>query len=384
MFITKNSMKIVLYGVETNNKGAELMLYAILQEIERRHPYAKVYIPLSRIKQGLSYVKTTIDLRYWPFDKLIKITHFNGLLKHLGFPIIKQKCFVNSDYFFDGSGFLFSDQTKLWNTTPKWWEDILYNQYKKGAKIVFLPQAFGPFQEEKTQMAMVALNKYATVIMSRERVSYDFIKSSGLVDMSKVKLFTDFTSLVEGVFPESYSYLRDGICIIPNMRMIDSGSISFENYISLLSAIIHEGKKTGRPVYLLNHEGKIDENLAYKCQQSVDGSIDVVTGLNALEVKGLISSAYLVITSRFHGLVSSLNSCVPSLSTSWSHKYEELYHDYKLAGYVLPLNNRDQAILQVEKLLLENENRKIREHLAKQIPLIKSKTKEMWNYIWSL
>lgn len=31
-------MKVVLSGVETNNKGAELMLYAILQEIERRSP----------------------------------------------------------------------------------------------------------------------------------------------------------------------------------------------------------------------------------------------------------------------------------------------------------------------------------------------------------
>ena len=33
-------MKIVLWGVETNNKGAELMLYAILQEIERKFPDA--------------------------------------------------------------------------------------------------------------------------------------------------------------------------------------------------------------------------------------------------------------------------------------------------------------------------------------------------------
>ena len=55
-------MKIVLSGVETNNKGAELMLYAILQEIERKWPDADVYISQKRIKQGLNYVKS-LDLR---------------------------------------------------------------------------------------------------------------------------------------------------------------------------------------------------------------------------------------------------------------------------------------------------------------------------------
>ena len=37
-------MKYVLNGVETNNKGAEIMLYAILQEIERRDKDAVVYL----------------------------------------------------------------------------------------------------------------------------------------------------------------------------------------------------------------------------------------------------------------------------------------------------------------------------------------------------
>ena len=37
-------MRIVLSGIETNNKGAELMLYAILQEIERKYPNAEVFV----------------------------------------------------------------------------------------------------------------------------------------------------------------------------------------------------------------------------------------------------------------------------------------------------------------------------------------------------
>lgn len=377
-------MKIVLFGVQTNNKGAELMLYAILQEVEQKFPDAKVYISSKAVQQGLDYVDTALDFRFWPFYKLLKVTHINGILKRLKLPEVEGADFIKADYFLDGSGFRFSDQTNLWGTTPEWWKRILSRQYKNGAKIVFLPQAFGPIEKESTKQVISILGKYSTVIMPRESVSYNYIKSSGLVDMQKVKLYTDFTSLVKGKFPKGYNHLRDGICIIPNMKMIDQGKISYEDYIRLLSAIIAEGKKTNRPVFLLNHEGQRDENLAYQCQKSVAGEIEVVTGLNALEVKGLIASAYLVVTSRFHGLASSLNSCVPCLATSWSHKYSELFRDYGIKDGVLPLDDVTAAVEQVKFFLSESENVRIREHLSKKVPLIKEQTREMWDYIWSI
>ena len=120
------------------------------------------------------------------------------------------------------------------------------------------------------------------------------------------------------------------------------------------------------------------------CKESIGGDVEVLTSLNALEVKGMIASAYMVVTSRFHGLASALNSCVPALATSWSHKYEELYRDYGLEGYVLPLNSTDAAIKRVKDLLDENENKRIRQHLAVEVPRIKAETRQMWEHIWSL
>ena len=377
-------MKIVLSGVETNNKGAELMLYAILQEIERRFPDAKVYIALSSIKQGLQYIATSVDFRYWPLNKLLRKTHFNGILKRLHLPLIEGTELMNADYFLDGSGFLFSDQTSLWGTTPERWKRLLKPLYNRGTKIIFLPQAFGPLELEDTKKAIEVIGRFSSVIMPRERISYNFIKSCGLVDMHKVKLFTDFTSLVEGTFPKGYEHLQSGICIIPNVRMIDKGKISYDDYIQLLSAVIAEGKKSGHPVYLLNHEGQGDAELCLKCKETIGGDVEAVTSLNALDVKGLIASAYMVVTSRFHGLASALNSCVPSLATSWSHKYEELFHDYSLEGYVLPLDNIDAAIGSVQALLDKKENLRIREHLMIEVSKIKTQTREMWKYIWSL
>ncbi len=379
-------MKIVLTGVETNNKGAELMLYAILQEIERKYPYAKVYIDPGSVVQGLDYVNSKVSLKYWPFEYYVRKLHLKGIFSRLNIPqdVLSDTYAVKADYLIDGSGFCFSDQCKLWGRTSEWWESLLRRQYEYGAKIVFLPQAFGPLEDLDVKNAIRAINKYANLIMPREKVSYEYLENSGLLDMQKVKIYTDFTSLVEGVFPNQYSHLRNGICIIPNMRMIEKGMISLENYISLLSNIVQVGKEEGHPVYLLNHEGKNDEQLAYMCKTRCGDSVEVVTNLDALAVKGLISSSYLTVTSRFHGLASALNSGVPSFSTSWSHKYEELYRDYGLESMVLPLDDNKKAAEIVKRMMDEKENLKIRTILEGSVPRIKRETEDMWNNIWSI
>lgn len=380
-------MKIVLSGVETNNKGAELMLYAILQEIERKWPDAIVYIPYSRCKQGLDYVKTSLDFRYTPYSRFVYKAHLWSFLHHLKLPtdlLSLTNIVEDAEWFFDGSGFAFSDQWNIKDSRVKMWQAMLNKLNSQGCKIVFLPQAFGPVEQPNTKKTLKLISDKANIIMPREQVSYNYLQQSGVVDMKKVSLYTDFTSLVDGVFPSRFEHLKNGICIIPNMRMIDKGTISFDNYIKLLSSILEVAQKSGRVVYLLNHEGKKDELLAYKCKENIGNDLEVVTGLNALEVKGLISSAYLVVTSRFHGLASALNSCVPALATSWSHKYEELYKDYQLNNCVLPLDDIKSAIQKVYSFLGEVENREIRNHLSIKKDDIQRQTREMWDKIWSL
>lgn len=380
-------MKIILSGVETNNKGAELMLYAILQEIERKFPDATVYLSPYRIKQGLQYVKTTIDFKTWPFEKLVNKLRLRKLFKifHLPYSLLPHTYALRDvDYHLDGSGFAYSDQFKITKLRVYYEKKLLGLLSKYGCKNIFLPQAFGPVKMQETKDMLTTISEFASIIMPREKVSYKYLEDSGCVDMTKVKLYTDFTSLVEGIFPTKYEHLRNGICIIPNSQMINKGAISMEGYLDLLRDIVSNASLSGKKVYILNHAGWQDKNLCNSIKSIIPNDIEMVTDLNALEVKGLIASAYLVITSRFHGLASALNSCVPALSTSWSHKYEELYRDYALDSYVLPLTDKTKALEEIKKLLDTNENKHIREHLKKEVPLIKEQTRKMWDTIWSL
>lgn len=378
-------MKIVLSGIETNNKGAELMLYAILQEIERVHPEAIVYVPHYAVMQGLSYVKTSLTLKYKP-NRWISRIHIPDILRRLHLSYIKYTdagVVKDADYFIDASGFAFSDQWNPDELRINFWKHQLEGYHKQGTKIIFLPQAFGPIQKENTRTLLHILDRNADIIMPREKTSLAYLKDAGVKE-GKVRMYTDFTSLVKGVIPKKHAHLKGAVCIIPNLRMIDKGTINMDDYLKILSSIVELAQSQGRIVYLLNHEGDGDEALAYQCQKQLSQTVEVVTGLNALEAKGLISTAYLCVTSRFHGVASALNTCVPCLATSWSHKYKELFNDYKLQDCVLNLSDQQSIINKVDEYLDEDNNRKIKGHLQEQVPIIQEETKRMWKAVWSL
>lgn len=380
-------MKILLTGVETNNKGAELMLYAILQEIERRFPDATVFISANRIKQGVEYVKTDLDFRAWPYESLVSKLRLIKIFRSLHFPyclLPHTYALRNVNYHFDGSGFAYSDQFHITGSKVYYKKRLLEFLSRRGCKNIFLPQAFGPVEKTMTRKMLAAISEYASIIMPREKVSFNYLRDSGSVDMTKVRLYTDFTSLVGGTFPSQYEHLRNAICIIPNSQMINKGAISMEKYLTMLRDIVSDASSSNKKVYMLNHAGKQDKQLCNTIKGMIPNGIEMVTDLNALEVKGLIGSAYLVISSRFHGVASALNSCVPCLATSWSHKYEELFNDYKMHDCILPLDNNEKAINQINSYLQTDTNQGIRIILKERVPQIKEKTRDMWNTIWSI
>lgn len=377
--------KFLLTGVETNNKGAELMLYAILQQIEEKFPNSDVYIGTFAIKQGFSYIKTPIHLKEMPyasFRKLLVKLKFDRILYHLNIPqtILLDPIIDDIDYLIDGSGLAFSDNMSKNPDNVRYWHKILTNYGKKRTKIIFLPQAFGPFETNNAQTKVKDLFKYADLIFARDPESYDYLKKLNL-NLDKVHIYPDFTSLVNGIQNEKYKSLVNGVCIIPNMQMIDQGIFTLNEYIDFMVGIIEFIKKQGFLPYILNHQGCYDEKIGYLISQKTCNT-KFITGINALEVKGIISTSRLCITSRFHGAASALNSCVPCLATSWSHKYKELFIDYNQHDCILE-KDQNTNLKKIAYMLDDKNNKNIREALRKSVENIKEKTKEMWSLVWS-
>jgi polysaccharide pyruvyl transferase WcaK-like protein len=374
-------MIIQIDGTSTLNKGAELMLYAIIDQIEEKYPKAKVIFNTlyynNQIRTSLNF-KQPFSLKY--------ANYFNYYLSKLN---ISHKMFTEFypkgriDVMLDASGFRHGDQ---WNLPESYFID-LENYYrklkKKKTKIILLPQAFGPFKSSVSVKGVDILNKYADLIIARDHISYQNLLEGG-GNKDKILQFPDFTILTKKEFPEKYSNIVDGICINPNKKMITHANLKQEDYIHFVKNVIEVSKKYDKNVFLLNHEGPGDLDICNKISEALGSGIQIVSGLNAKEIKGIIGKSYLVISSRYHGVANALNQAVPCLATSWNHKYGLLFNDFNLNNNIIDISKGgNNSVGKVEEYLNPSYNLNIREKLKVKSEDIKSETNKMWQIIWN-
>lgn len=377
-------MIVQIDGTNTVNKGAELMLYAILQEIERNYPQANVLYNSQAGSVNQIDTKLTIKRRLWltvwryPRALLSRLK-----LKHNYTFFSVQHPLKGIDLLLDAGGFQFSDQ---WNHSNQFL-DRLENYYrtlkKQGTKIILLPQAFGPFETPNGRRCASILNTYVDLLIAREPTSKQYLLSAGVAN-EKIWQYTDFTGLVTGTLPEKHQSVRGKVCIIPNKKMFTHSSLTREQYFQFVKEIVALAATENRDSFLLNHEGIDDLAICKNINEHLDVPLPIVSGLNSKEIKGVIGASYLVISSRFHGVASSLTQGVPCLATSWSHKYELLFNDFGQAEMVLNLQDDfAKSVDKVKGLLEATTNRAASEHLTERKQDIQTTNREMWEAIWA-
>ncbi len=361
------------------------MLYAALEQIEKRHPDATVLF--NDKSPGIRHHNVKTNLRFIKPPRLMFGHYPWAILSKLNLPYLHFTEFYpdkNIDLILDANGFRLGDHL---NKSEEYYQnmDYYYETLKtQGASIILLSQAFGPFETELAKKGAKIINKYADLIIARETVSKKYLIDAG-VDPHKIRQYPDFTIATTGVFPDKFQSLKGGVCIIPNTRMIKDTHLSSQEYYASLESIISRIRKTDKKIFLLNHEGKEDMEICKKINRNYDNRFTVVTGLNAKEIKGLIGSCYMVISSRYHGAVSSLSQGIPCLATSWSHKYQLLFEDFNLKNHII---DPDEKIEQTEKkidFMLDSDNHTtMKKHLLAHAQKISQKTENMWEEIWQI
>lgn len=383
--MNRNAIKIVISGVESVNKGAELMLYAILAQIELRFPNAIVYLPISQFPHGIKSIQTSLQLRQSPnkFVRFLGKYHLTGILNRIG---LRSKYLNNlipirdAAYYLDASGLYFSD-AMIQSLRVAQDLHILLKGYKdQGTKIIYLPQAFGPFENKPSQIAVDAALKFSDLLIARDHTSMAYL-STFTTDGTNVRLYPDFTSVIKGEIPAKYDYLKGYVCIIPNGQVIRKGVMSKQKYISLIRKIVETIHCKKHKIFFIDHAN--DTALIHEIVQPFAFDIPTIAGLDALVVKGIIGQSYLCISSRFHGVASAFSSHVPCLTTSWNHKYQELLRLYDMEDSLLTDSTAD-VMDKITCYLDEQSNSRIRNRLKEINTTVKQSVYDMWQYVWSI
>ena len=280
------------------------------------------------------------------------------------------------DVILDASGFAFSDQWPAKKTETMAAHCARWK--REGKKIIFLPQALGPFENARSRSAFAQILRTADRVFARDRISYEHAISA-LPSATNVRLAPDFTNLLQGETPDYIEEVANRPCVVPNKRMLDKTSPEVRaSYLAFLTAAIHRLVEQGLDPFILIHETH-DFELGQQLRSQLNRNIPVVQEENPLYLKGILGSAYLVIGSRFHSLVSALSQGTPCLGTGWSHKYQMLFADYNCPDLLLDVEGDIDKSLTALDLLTEPRSRtQIVQKVEAGAAAQKTLSRQMW------
>lgn len=342
-------MRILIKGVQFINKGALLMLYAVLEQTRQQWPDAEIAVELNPnspfLKRGQLGLLQHVSLRFKKLDLnwltyLLPVKFRTKLRFYLG--IVLE---ADIDLLLDASGFAYGDQWPVADLQR------LTGQIRRlkahGRKVILLPQAFGPFSRAKDQQMIRQHFSKADLICARDQASQRFLTeiSAGL---HNIKLYPDFTISLQGTDCDDVNYvLQKPAVIIPNYQMLRAGSDWQAQYESTLERLARLLQQSGQTVVLINHEGLEDMAICQRLATRLTPAPRILQIEDPRLLKGYIKASSLIVSSRFHGCVSALASGVPCIGTSWSHKYQALFDDFAAPDALLKPESSDEMLQEI-------------------------------------
>lgn len=379
-------MIIEIKGIQFYNKGAQLMLQAIIEQLHAKIPdtiialETKVLSPYLLRAQVGALQKISLHFKWVDLNFLTRFIpkKIRNLLMTL-YGIVTE---ADIDTVLDASGFAYGNKWPIKNLFLV--ANRIHRMQKTKTPYIFLPQAFGPFNSfiEK-KLACNALTK-ASLVCVRDSVSLNHIQKLIVGKKESIVSYPDFTCLVKGYLPENFNLSRY-IAFVPNINMLNKTNIQqgkHPKYISCIINLMEESYKLGFDPILINHDFKLDSQLINQISKMLSFKPTVITEKNPILLKGILGYADLVVSSRYHACISALSQNVPCIGTSWSHKYEELFADFRCTDSLIKKIDDFEKNHEIFLNTLKNKN-EISKKLSQQTKIYREQTSSMWNKIFS-
>ncbi|GAB56994.1 hypothetical protein GPUN_2880 [Glaciecola punicea ACAM 611] len=375
-------LNVEVKGISFQNKGAELMLHAIQEEFAKRQVDARFVV------EPIGDYQRRCNFGLWQKTRYIK-RKINCLFPFSLLPSFMRKMlgFINEneiDVVLDASGFSYGEQ---WSPLVAKYRlaSTISGMKNRGTKVIVMPQALGPFESTAQKKYFGHILNTADKVFARDDNSFAYASTllKASTKQGTLAQCGDFTNIISGLADDNFDPNMHKICFIPNSKMLEMRTDG-EAYIEFVIALI-ENVIDSSP-FILIHEADADRRLAETIQQRLSRRIPVLDPQHALKIKWIIGQSNVVVSARFHGLVSALSQGVPVVATGWSHKYKELLNDYEMGEWLFDVASETERALTKTNLLLTQAStyNQVVEVIQSNAAKHKQRVKAAWDEIFAI
>lgn len=255
-----------------------------------------------------------------------------------------NRALLDSDAALDLAGISFADGRGVPIT--------VYNALMTGLPLLLgvptlkMAQALGPFRTQPNRMlARWVLPRLAVVCArgNRTREHLDELGLSNVVDVADLAFSLDEAASLPIEVAQRVDAAGDHVVVMPSAvvrKLFESDSGDYVDAVARLVKQIRE--RTGLAVVIAPHsyrvgapEGRMNDGPVCReiaARLAVDDKVVLIdSDLTAGELRRLVAGSQVLVTSRFHAMISGLATCTPTVVVGWSHKYREVLGDFGLA-----------------------------------------------------
>jgi len=340
---------ILVCGGGLRNKGAQAMVFTVVDQVRRRWPNRRVVLLLTpeEAVEEREKQRYTFKCADWTLESALRAI---STPRHVTVPDAgsdgtdARSLFEAADCMIDISGFTLSSQFKSVRPSLAYLANILVAK-RFGLPVYVFPQSFGPFDypilKRLVMLPLLRLTlRYPRAIFAREeegarwlrpfagrsvRVQPDIVLTSGGWDPAHI--FAAAHPLREPTVAER------AVGIMPSLRVAEH--TGRPPLIAATQALAKLALEEGYEVCILCHAPE-DTDI---CRLVAAGFRDeprvrlLDDDLNAMEMRRTIARMSLVVSSRYHAVVHAYASGVPAVVLGWTGKYSSLLQSFGQTAY---------------------------------------------------
>ena len=271
---------------------------------------------------------------------------------------------------------------------------VVYNALMTGVPLLLgvptvkAAQALGPFQSIPNKwLAPLVLRRVKTVCArgSRTREHLDSLGGVNVVDVADLAFSLDEAAGLPSAVSTALSSIDSNfIVVMPSAVVKGIFESAGGDYVSAMASLVTEIRsKTGRSVVIAPHsyraglpEGRMNDGpVCREVAEACVGDSQVLgldSDLTAGELRHLVALGSVLVTSRFHAMISGLATSTPTVVVGWSHKYKEVLDDFGLSSLGLDssaLNNPSEIADVVARVLSTRDE--LSQQITAALPAVK-------------